>query len=89
MLEVVASEDLWIWHAFFGVAGSTNDLNVLDQSTLFTQVVQGVAPAVHFKVNGNEYTLGYYLVHGISRMGTFVKSIPTAQSVEDKLYAAH
>jgi len=30
MLEVVASADLWIWYAFFGVAGSNNDLNVLD-----------------------------------------------------------
>jgi hypothetical protein len=32
MLEAVASLDLWIWHAFFGVAGSNNDINVLDQS---------------------------------------------------------
>ncbi|RAL37571.1 hypothetical protein DM860_000265 [Cuscuta australis] len=30
MLEAVASNDLWIWHAFFGVTGSNNDINVLD-----------------------------------------------------------
>ncbi|XP_057248858.1 uncharacterized protein LOC130590439 [Beta vulgaris subsp. vulgaris] len=30
VLEVVASSDLWIWHAYFGVAGSNNDVNVLD-----------------------------------------------------------
>ena len=36
MLEAVASHDLWIWHAFFGVAGSNNDINVLNQSPLFT-----------------------------------------------------
>ena len=35
ILEAVASHDLWIWHAFFGVAGSNNDINVLNQSTLF------------------------------------------------------
>lgn len=35
MLEAVASQDLWIWHAFFGVAGSNNDINVLNQSPLF------------------------------------------------------
>jgi len=35
VLEVVASQDLHIWHAFFGVAGSNNDLNVLNQSPLF------------------------------------------------------
>ena len=29
ILEVVASHDLWIWHAFFGMRGSDNDINVL------------------------------------------------------------
>ncbi len=26
ILEVVASKDLWIWHAFFGLPGSHNDI---------------------------------------------------------------
>ncbi|XP_023735879.1 uncharacterized protein LOC111883791 [Lactuca sativa] len=30
MLEAVASQDLWIWHAFFGLPGTLNDINVLD-----------------------------------------------------------
>ncbi|XP_071683717.1 uncharacterized protein [Lolium perenne] len=42
ILEAVASYDRWIWHAFFGVAGSNNDLNVLNQSPLFTDVLRGV-----------------------------------------------
>jgi hypothetical protein len=29
VLEAVADQDLWIWHAFFGMAGSHNDINVL------------------------------------------------------------
>jgi hypothetical protein len=29
ILEAVASKDLWIWHAFFGMPGSHNDINVL------------------------------------------------------------
>ncbi|GJS18015.1 putative nuclease HARBI1 isoform X2 [Tanacetum coccineum] len=29
MLEVVADQKLWIWHAYFGVPGANNDLNVL------------------------------------------------------------
>ncbi|XP_021974695.1 uncharacterized protein LOC110869779 [Helianthus annuus] len=29
MLEVVASQDLWFWHAFAGPPGSQNDINVL------------------------------------------------------------
>jgi hypothetical protein len=29
ILEAVASQDLWIWHAFFGMPGSLNDINAL------------------------------------------------------------
>nr|XP_043637805.1 uncharacterized protein LOC122608784 [Erigeron canadensis] len=32
MLEITASQDTWIWHAYFGAAGSNNDINVLKQS---------------------------------------------------------
>ncbi|GJX49573.1 ALP1-like protein [Tanacetum coccineum] len=28
LLKAVASQDLWIWHAFFGVAGSNKDINI-------------------------------------------------------------
>ncbi|XP_003570899.2 uncharacterized protein LOC100840429 [Brachypodium distachyon] len=90
MLEAVASHDLWIWHAFFGVAGSNNDINVLNQSTLFTEVVQGRAPEVQFMVNGNEYNLGYYLADGIyPEWAAFVKTIPLSQSDKHKLFAQH
>lgn len=90
MLEAVASQDLWIWHAFFGTAGSNNDLNVLYQSSLFTEVVQGRAPEVQFMVNGNEYKLGYYLADGIyPEWAAFVKTIPLPQSPEHKLFAQH
>ncbi|XP_076881689.1 uncharacterized protein LOC143529891 [Bidens hawaiensis] len=30
VLEAVASQDLWIWHAFFGVVRSNNDLNLVN-----------------------------------------------------------
>ncbi|CAL8170129.1 unnamed protein product [Prunus armeniaca] len=40
ILEVVASFDCWVWHAFFGVAGSQNDLNVFGQSPVFNNVLQ-------------------------------------------------
>jgi hypothetical protein len=35
ILEAVASHDRWIWHAFFGVPGSNNDINVLNQSFVY------------------------------------------------------
>jgi hypothetical protein len=50
---------------FLGVAGSNNDINVLNQSPLFTNVLYGQAPAVNFMVNGHEYNRGYYLADGI------------------------
>ncbi|XP_023758839.3 uncharacterized protein LOC111907295 [Lactuca sativa] len=61
ILEAVASQDLWIWHAFFGVAGSNNDLNVLGQSPLFNDIWTGKAPYMTFTVNGHAYKYDYYL----------------------------
>ncbi|GJV67124.1 reverse transcriptase domain-containing protein [Tanacetum coccineum] len=29
LLEAVASQDLWIWHAFFGVSEANNDIKVI------------------------------------------------------------
>lgn len=45
ILEAVASHDLRIWHAYFGVAGSNNDINVLNQSMLFIDTVGARSPA--------------------------------------------
>jgi hypothetical protein len=38
---------------FFGVAGSNNDIKVLNQSTLFINELKGQAPRVQYMVNGN------------------------------------
>lgn len=81
MLEDVASYDLWIWHAFFGVAGANNDLtvlynsplfddllddvNVLRASPLFNDLKTGRAPDVEFFADGVPYKPGYYLADGI------------------------
>jgi hypothetical protein len=39
ILEAVADQDLWIWHAFFGMAGSHNDINVLQCLNVFSRLV--------------------------------------------------
>jgi len=76
ILEVVASQDLWIWHAYFEVVGSNNDINVLNQSSVFDDVLYGRAPLVQFIINGTSYNIGYYLVDGIYLdWATFVKTI--------------
>ncbi|XP_022024179.1 uncharacterized protein LOC110924485 [Helianthus annuus] len=64
-IDSVASQDLWIWHSFFGLPGSLNDLNVLYQSAIFTDVVNGTGPDTRFTVSGVEYRRGYYLADGI------------------------
>ena len=60
ILEAVASFDTWIWHAFFGVPGAQNDLNILAQSLVFKDVLQGKAPKVTYFVNGCIYEETYY-----------------------------
>ncbi|XP_057545937.1 uncharacterized protein LOC130824930 [Amaranthus tricolor] len=49
ILEAVADHELWIWHAFFGMPSSYNDLNVLYQSPLLIDLFEGRAPPVNFK----------------------------------------
>src|SRR6185436_11328566 len=65
ILEAVATQDLRIWHAFFGLPGSHNDINVLHRSPVFDDLANGRTPEIEFWVNGNPYTMGYYLADGI------------------------
>lgn len=48
ILEVVASQDLWIWHAFFEMPGSLNDINVLDRSPIFVALAEGCTAPVNY-----------------------------------------
>uniref|UniRef100_A0A0D3AC53 Myb-like domain-containing protein n=1 Tax=Brassica oleracea var. oleracea TaxID=109376 RepID=A0A0D3AC53_BRAOL len=90
VLEAVASEDLWIWHAFFGPPGTLNDINVLDRSPVFDDIIKGHAPAVTYYVNGREYHLAYYLTDGIyPKWATFIQSIPLPQGPKAVLFAQH
>ncbi|GKC61834.1 ALP1-like protein [Tanacetum coccineum] len=76
LLEAIASNDLWIWHAFFGVSGMNNDVNVLRQSPIFNDLKSGRAPDVPFVVNNVPYKRGYYLTDGIyPQWSVLIKSI--------------
>ena len=61
----MASQNLWIWHTFFGPPGILNDINVLDRSPIFDDIFQGRAPRLEYVVNGHMYKLTYYLTDGI------------------------
>ena len=78
ILEAVASQDLWIWHSFFGMAGSHNGTKVLQHLPVFARLAEGNIPSVNFTINGHNYDKGYYLGDGIyPQWTTIVKTIPT------------
>jgi hypothetical protein len=88
ILEAVASHDLWIWHALFGLPGSNNDINVLHRSHLFDILAQGDAPAVKYTLNRHNYDMGYYLADVIyPNWSTFVKTIKAPSSLKAKYFA--
>ncbi|KAI5328269.1 hypothetical protein L3X38_027666 [Prunus dulcis] len=88
ILEAVAGFDTWVWHAFFGVAGSQNDLNVLGQSPVFNDVLRGEAPNITYEINNTIYQNVYYLADGIyPRWTTFVKTIPYPRFHKQNFFA--
>jgi hypothetical protein len=88
ILEAVASKDLYIWHAFFGLPGSLNDINVLHRSPLFSKLSNGEAPKVNYNINGHDYTMGYYLADGIyPSWATLVKTIPEPRGSKRTYFA--
>lgn len=87
ILEAVASKDLWIWHAFFGLPGSLNDINVLNRSDIFWELSKGNSSKVEFTVNDNTYDLGYYFADGIyPQHATLVKTIPSPVTAKEKVH---
>jgi hypothetical protein len=56
---------LWIWHAFFGLPGGNNNVNVLDRSPLVANLLGGEGSDLSFEVNGHRYNRYYLLTNGI------------------------
>jgi hypothetical protein len=87
-LEVVATQDLRIWHAFFGLPGSHNDINVLHRSPVFDNFAAGQRPQTEFHVNGTKYNMTYYLADGIyPDWATLVKTYSEPVSQKKRIYA--
>ncbi|XP_012831512.1 PREDICTED: uncharacterized protein LOC105952496 [Erythranthe guttata] len=71
-----------------GFSGTHNDITVLDISPLFDNIVHGVDPLCKFKVDDNNYDMGYYLTDGIyPEYATLIQTISQPSSVKEKLFA--
>ena len=80
---------IWICHAFFGLPRSHNDINVLEQSSVFSNLAKGRAPPVNYSLNDHNYAMGYYLADDIYPIwATFVKTIHASQGNKRKNFAA-
>ncbi|XP_021761428.1 uncharacterized protein LOC110726284 [Chenopodium quinoa] len=67
--------------------GSCNDINVLQCSPVFDDIINNRAPQVLFIVNGNNYNKGYYLIDGIyPKWSTFIDAIAAPHTLKDKLF---
>ena len=53
---------------------------MLKRSHIFNDLAEGCDVAVHYLINGHDYTMGYYLANDIyPKWAIFVKTIPSPQ----------
>ncbi|KAG2299831.1 hypothetical protein Bca52824_036303 [Brassica carinata] len=65
-----------------------NDLNILDRSPVFDDIINGIAPQVNFTVNETEYHMAHYLTDDIyPKWTTFIQSIRLPQGKTHSLFA--
>ncbi|XP_025675601.1 uncharacterized protein [Arachis hypogaea] len=68
------------------VSGSNNDINVLDRSLAFDDILNDRVSEVNYTINGDNYTMGYYLANDIyPEWATFVKSFSKPQEGETQV----
>jgi hypothetical protein len=70
------------------LAGTHNDINVLQHSPVFAKITKGQTHAVNFEVNVHAYNKRYYLADGIyPKHATFFKTILAPASKMDAYFA--
>ncbi|XP_076885600.1 uncharacterized protein LOC143535141 [Bidens hawaiensis] len=60
-LQAIASYDLWVWSAYFGILGSNNNINVLEASPVVEDYISATIPIASLWANDKHYPHRYYL----------------------------
>jgi len=91
VLEAMCDHNLWFWHTSFGWAGSLNDINIWERSSLLKKMVDGtMAHNLDFTYNiaGQEFNKLWIAVDGIyPELSRFVKTIQEPTTEGASMYA--
>ena len=88
ILEAIAYQGLWIWHAYFGIHGVNNDVYVLGRSPLVTKFLDSQSQGMTFRINCNIYPRDYLFIDGIYPQWTcFVQTILEPKDEKKSHYA--
>ncbi|XP_065633929.1 uncharacterized protein LOC136069394 [Quercus suber] len=76
----------WKWNnCLTAWKGSHNNINVLDRSHVFIEVLAGRSPSINYSINGYNYTMGYYLADDLYPLWSiFVKTIQFHEEIRKK-----
>jgi Plant transposon protein len=76
VLQDVADDSCWNWHAFFGVPGTVNVTNAMQCLDLFARMKN----SVKFTINSHNYNHSFHLGNWIfPQWATIVKAISQPQ----------
>jgi hypothetical protein len=90
VLEAIADPDLYIWYSFFGEAGSLNDINILNKSSIVASILDGSfnLQTTPYTVNGTTRDWLYFLVDGIyPSYSIFINTFHHPQTSMEKYFA--
>jgi hypothetical protein len=90
VLEAIADPDLYIWYSFFGEAGSLNDINILNKSSIVASILDGIfdLQTTPYTVNGMMRDWLYFLVDGIyPSYSIFINTFHHPQTSTEKYFS--